>query len=114
MNRVFTYFIIEKRNQDSGNWEQIDKISVFEPPPLMQKKSFLWFNWIKETEDLYEKVTLTKNGKIEAVKLAKIFAEREKDVRVLHYKFELVDYGEGSFGSILLPKEIWKNGDWLT
>lgn len=113
MNQVFTYFTVEKRNQDNGNWEQIDKISVLEPPKIMEKKSFLCFKWFKEIEDMHTKLTLTEETKVEAVKLAKIFAAKEKDVRVLHYKAELVDYGEGSFGSMLLPEEIWKNDNWL-
>lgn len=114
MNQVFSYFTIEKRNQNNGNWENIDKISVFKSPTIKLEKSFLWFKWTKEVEDTFEQNEEVQKCKIEAVKLARIFAEKEKDVRVLHYKAELVDYGESSFGSMLLPKEIWKNGNWLT
>lgn len=113
MDQIFTYFTVEKRNQDNGKWELIDRFDLLEPPKIMQKKSFLWFKWFKEIEDMHTKLNLTEETKIEAVKLAKIFAEKEKDVRVLHYKYELLDYGE-FFEPTLKSTEIWKNGNWLT
>jgi hypothetical protein len=113
MSQVFTYFTIEQRNQNNGNWELIDRINISSPPNIKLEKRFLWFKWTEEVQDTFERNEKMQEGKIEAIKLAKIFAEKEKDIRVLHYKYELLDYGE-FFEPTLKSTEIWKNGNWLT